>query len=99
MLDHQHSEIAAPHLDANGPLHYSRLMLVIYSTASGFVAFVAGAVVSLVASTTNRLTIWTVTTVTLSVAAGIARESRLIIGFRHFGYHLLRRLLQLSTIS
>jgi hypothetical protein len=99
MLDHNHSEIATPRLDVDGCFHYQWLMLTVYSVASGFVAFTVGAIVSLAASATSRLTIWVATTVTISVAAGIARESRLIISFRHFGHRLLRRLVQLSPIS
>jgi hypothetical protein len=99
-VDYQHSELAARRDFATGkPSHGRSTMLIIYAVTSGFVAFIAGAIVSLVVSPPLRLAVWSATTAASSVTAGIVSESRIISACRPFGHRVLRCLARLSLIS
>jgi hypothetical protein len=50
--------------------------LIVYSVASGTVALIVGAVVSLAATESHRLVLWAVTTAGMAMVAGIAHECR-----------------------
>lgn len=53
------------------------IFCIVYFLISGAVSLMVGAAVSLAASGTGRLVLWSVTTGAVAVSAGIAYESRL----------------------
>lgn len=102
-MDRQHSRITASRLHAARLLQPRRnrrwLVLIVYAVASGTVAVVVGAVVSLAAPGTHRLALWAAATGATAAAAGVARESRLIATCRLACGRLLRRLARPSATS
>ena len=75
------------------------LPLITYSVASGVVAVVLGAMISLTMQGSQRLMLWAAATGTASVIAGIVRESRLLSACRLAFGRFLRRLAKLSPTS
>lgn len=70
---------------------WSLVSTIVYFLMSGIVSLMVGAAVSLAASGTGRLALWSGATAITAVAAGIAYESRLFrIGVRAFSHRRSR---------
>jgi hypothetical protein len=98
-VNREHLELTPRNFSANKPFHCQLAMLILYATVSGFLAFVSGAIVSLMAPASVRLAVWSSTTAALSVSAGIFCESRPVTACRLLGHRVLRRLARLSPTS
>jgi len=102
-VGHEHAPNADARWPVEGRLQASQgrrgLALIVYSVTSGAVAFVMGAIISLAAQGSERLTLWAAATGAAAVAAGIARESRFLSSCRLACGRLLRRLAKLSPTS
>ena len=71
----------------------------VYCVISGAFAVVTGAIVSLAATGSARITLWSAVTAATALAAGMAHESRLISLCRFSCGRWLRRLAKLSPNS
>lgn len=99
--EHAPSADARSRVEAYTPSRpgWPRPALIIYSLTAGTAAVLVGAAVSLIAPGPQRLTLWATATGVVAVAAGVARDSRLLTCCCRACGRFLRRLAKLSPIS